>query len=259
VAEVLPSRGESRQTVTFFGSCLVDQFYPEIGEAVIKVLNHYGVTVHYPKAQSCCGLPAYYEGHKETAARMARDLIVALEASPAEYIVTATPACGVTLKQYIPKLVKGDPAWDERGRLLATRTYDFSQYLVEVVGLGEEPLGEPVAEKVPLTYHDSCSALRGLRVQDPPRRLLQMLSRYEIRELDEIGECCGFGGHFSADYPDVAGEVLKRKIAAIERTGARVVALDSPGCLLQIRGGLLKQGSPIEVKHIAELLAEALP
>jgi Fe-S oxidoreductase len=85
-----------------------------------------------------------------------------------------------------------------------------------------------------------------------------MLARYEVRELDDVGECCGFGGHFSADYPEVAGEVLNRKIAAIERTGADVVVLDSPGCLLQIRGGLLKQGSTIEVKHIAELLAEAL-
>ncbi|MFQ5961457.1 MAG: L-lactate dehydrogenase (quinone) large subunit LdhH, partial [Candidatus Methylomirabilales bacterium] len=253
VAEVLPSRGESRQAVTFFGSCLVDQFYPEIGEAVIKVLNHSGVTVHYPKAQSCCGLPAYYEGHRETAGRMAKDLIAALESSPAEHIVTVTPACGITLKQYIPKLVKGDPAWEERGYSLAARTYDFSEYLVAVVGLGDGTLGGATTEKVPLTYHDSCSALRGLRVQEPQRRLLRMLERYDLRELDEIGECCGFGGHFSADYPDVAGEVLKRKIAAIEQTGAQVVALDSPGCLLQIRGGLLKQGSPIEVKHIAEL------
>jgi iron-sulfur cluster protein len=259
VAEHLPARGESRQAVTFFGSCLVDQFYPEIGEAVIKVLNHFGVTVHYPKAQSCCGLPAYYEGHKETAGRMARDVIAALESSRGGPIVTATPPCGITLKQYIPKLVKGDHAWEERGRLLATRTYDFSEYLVEVMGLGDGSLGKATTEKVPLTYHDSCSALRGLRIQEPQRRLLRMLPRYELRELEEIGECCGFGGHFSADYPDVAGEVLKRKIAAIEQTGAHVVALDSPGCLLQIRGGLLKQGSPIEVKHIAELLAEALP
>ncbi|MCZ6549896.1 MAG: L-lactate dehydrogenase (quinone) large subunit LdhH [Candidatus Methylomirabilales bacterium] len=258
VGEVLSARGEAKRTVTFFGSCLIDQFYPEIGEAVIKVLNHYGVTVHYPKGQSCCGLPAYYEGHKETATRMARDLIAALEANPDEQIVTATPPCGITLKQYVPKLVKGDPLWEERGRSLAARTSDFSEYLVEVLGLGDETLGSATSEKVPLAYHDSCSALRGLRVQEPQRRLLGMLGRYELRELDEIGECCGFGGHFSADYPDVAGEVLKRKIAAIERTGARVVALDSPGCLLQIRGGLLKQGSPIEVRHIAELLAEAL-
>ncbi len=259
VAEHLPARGVSKRAVTFFGSCLVDQFYPEIGEAVIKVLNHFGVTVHYPKAQSCCGLPAYYEGHKETAGRMARDVIAALESSRGGPIVTATPPCGITLKQYIPKLVKGDPAWEERGRLLASRTYDFSQYLVEVMGVGDGSLGTAITEKVPLTYHDSCSALRGLRIQEPQRRLLRMLPRYELRELEEIGECCGFGGHFSADYPDVAGEVLKRKIAAIEQTGARVVALDSPGCLLQIRGGLLKQGSPIEVKHIAQLLAESLP
>lgn len=259
VAEVLRPRGEAKRSVVLFGSCLIDQFYPEIGQAVIKVLNHYGVAVHYPKAQSCCGLPAYYEGHKETAARMARDLIVALEASHGEHIVTATPPCGITLKQYIPKLVREDPRWDERGRSLADRTRDFSEYLVDVLGLGEETLGDIPHEKVPLAYHDSCSALRGLRLQDPQRRLLGMLNRYELRELDEIGECCGFGGHFSADYPAVSGEVLKRKIAAIERTGARVVALDSPGCLLQIRGGLLKQKSPIEVKHIAELLAEALP
>lgn len=258
VAERLPARGESRQTVTFFGSCLIDQFYPEIGEAVIKVLNHYGVTVHYPKAQGCCGLPAYYEGHKETAVRMAIDVISALEQSPGKAIVTATPPCGITLKQYIPKLVKGDPVWEERGRALAARTHDFSEYLVEVLGLGEGTLGAPTAEKIPLTYHDSCSALRGLRIQEPQRRLLRMLQRYELRELDEIGECCGFGGHFSADYPDVAGEVLKRKIEAIRQTGARVVALDSPGCLLQIRGGLLKQGSSIEVKHVAELLADEL-
>jgi len=185
-------------------------------------------------------------------------LIAALEPSPGEHVVTATPPCGITLKQYIPKLVKGDPRWEGRGQALAARTLDFSEYLVGVLGLGEGTFGEPTQQKVPLTYHDSCSALRGLRLEEPQRRLLRMLTRYELRELDEIGECCGFGGHFSMDYPDVAGEVLGRKLAAIERTGAQVVALDSPGCLLQIRGGLLKRGSPVQVRHIAELLADSL-
>ena len=258
IADVLPARGTARRAATFFAGCLVDECYPEIGEAAITVLNHCGVTVHYPKAQGCCGLPAYYEGHKEAAGRMARTLIAALEGSPGEHVVTATPPCAITLTQYIPKLVAGDPLWEERGRALAARTRDFTEYLVAVAGLGDGPLGVPAGERIPLAYHDSCSALRGLRVQEPQRRLLRMLARYDLRELDEIGECCGFGGHFSADYPEVAGEVLVRKIAAIERTGARIVALDSPGCLLQIRGGLLKQGSSIQVKHIAELLAEAL-
>ncbi|MFQ5989488.1 MAG: L-lactate dehydrogenase (quinone) large subunit LdhH [Candidatus Methylomirabilales bacterium] len=258
VPDVLPPRGRPKRAVTFFASCLIDQVYPEIGEAVIRVLNHFGVTVHYPKAQGCCGLPAYYEGQQNVARRMARDLIAVLESSPGEHIVTATPACTVTLKQYLPKLVQGDPLLEGRGRSVAGWTRDFSEYLVEILKLKDKTLGEETAEKIPLTYHDSCSALRGLRVQDPQRHLLRMLARYELRELDEIGECCGFGGHFSADYPEVAGEVLKRKIAAIERTGARVLALDSPGCLLQIRGGLLKRGSSIEVKHIAQLLAESL-
>lgn len=258
VQEVTPANGERKRRVTLFGSCLIDHFYPEIGEAVIRVLTHYGVEVHYPKTQSCCGLPAYYEGQRKTAARMARDLIAVLESSPGEHIVTATPPCGVTLREYIPKLTKGDPVWEERGRSVAAKTRDFSEYLVEVLGLGEGTGGETTGQQVPLTYHDSCSALRGLRVQEPQRRLLRGLPRYELRELDEIGECCGFGGHFSVDYPEVAGEVLQRKIAAIERTGASVVVLDSPGCLLQIRGGLLKKGSPIQVRHIAELLAEAL-
>lgn len=258
VADVLPTRGRVKRSVTFFASCLIDQVYPEIGEAVIKVLNHYGVTVHYPKAQGCCGLPAYYEGRQDVARRMARDLIAVLESSPGEHIVTATPACTVTLKQYLPKLVQGDPLLEGRGRSVAGWTRDFSEYLVDVLKLKDKTLGGETAEKIPLTYHDSCSALRGLGVQEPQRHLLCMLARYELRELDDVGECCGFGGHFSADYPDVAGEVLKQKIAAIERTGARVVAVDSPGCLLQIRGGLLKRRSAIEVKHIAELIAEAL-
>lgn len=258
VAAVLPARGEAQRTVTLFASCLIDQFYPEIGEAVISVLNHYGVTVHYAKTQGCCGLPAYYEGQKGAAGRMARDLIAALESSPGEHIVTATPACTVTLKQYIPQLVQGDSLWEGRGRSIAGWTRDFSEYLIDVIGLGNGTLGEATGEKVTVTYHDSCSALRGLRIREPQRRLLRMLPRYELRELDDIGECCGFGGHFSADYPEVAGAILNRKIAAIERTGASVVVLDSPGCLLQIRGGLLKKGSPIEVKHIAELLAGAL-
>ena len=258
VREVTPAKGERKGIVTFFGGCLIDHFYPEIGQAVVKVLTHYGVEVHYPKTQSCCGLPAYYEGQKKTAARMARDLIAALESSPGEHIVTVTPPCGVTLKEYIPKLTKGDPGWEERGRALAAKTKDFSEYLTEVLGVGGSLGEEKAGAKIPLTYHDSCSALRGLRVQEPQRRLLRMLQRYELRELDEIGECCGFGGHFSLDYPEVAGEVLKRKIAAIERTGAAIVALDSPGCLLQIRGGLLKRGSTLQVKHIAELLADEL-
>lgn len=258
---VVTAHGQRRATATFFGSCLLDFVYPEIGLSVVKVLTHYGVEVRFPKAQNCCGLPAYYEGHHEAAKRMARQLVEILDAEPSDFIVTATPPCGITIREYFPKLLKGDPL-EGKAKMLAEKCVEFSEFLVKVLGLGNgqepPPPREGERERMLLTYHDSCSAFRGLRIHDAPRRLLKTLRNYEFREMDEIGECCGFGGHFSFDYPDVAGHVLERKIAAIERTGAKVLALDSPGCLLQIRGGFEKRGSPIQVKHLAELLAEEL-
>ena len=259
--DVIAAHGERRAMVAFFGSCLLDFVYPEIGLAVVKVLTHHGVEVRFPKAQSCCGLPAYYEGHQEAAKRMARQLVEVLDAEPSDYIITATPPCGITIREYLPKLLKGDPL-ETKAKVLAEKCFEFSEFLVQILGLGDghEPPTprEGEGEQILLTYHDSCSALRGLKIHDAPRRLLKTLRNYEFRELDEVGECCGFGGHFSFDYPDVAGHVLDRKLAAVERTGAKVLALDSPGCLLQIRGGFEKRGSPIQVKHIAELLAEEL-
>lgn len=257
---VVTAHGERRATVTFFGSCLLDFVYPEIGLSVVKILTHHDVEVRFPKAQSCCGLPAYYEGHHEAAKRMAKQLITVLDAEPSDFLVTATPPCGVTIRQYLPKLLKGDPL-EAKAKALAEKCFEFSEFLVKILptlSLPPKGEGEGRGEGIPLTYHDSCSALRGLKIYDAPRRLLKTLRNYEFREMDEIGECCGFGGHFSFDYPDVAGHVLDRKLQAIERTGAKVLALDSPGCLLQIRGGFEKRGSSIQVKHLAELLAEEL-
>jgi iron-sulfur cluster protein len=257
LSEKTLARGEKKTTALFFGSCLQDFVFPEIGQAVVKVLTHYGVEVRFPKAQSCCGLPPYYEGHHEAAKRMALQLVEVLDAEPSDYILSATPPCGIAIKQYLPKLLKGHPL-EMKAKAISEKCFEFSEFLVKVLRLGEGRGEMPEGERTPLTYHDSCSGFRGLRIYDAPRRLLQTLRRYEFREMDEIGECCGFGGHFTFDYPDVAGHVLDRKIATIERTGAKVLALDSPGCMLQIRGGLEQRGSPIQVKHIAQLLAEEL-
>lgn len=243
-------------TVVFFGSCLLDFLYPEIGEAVVEVLTREGVEVRFPVGQSCCGLPAYSEGKTEAARRMALSALDALDGECP--IVTASPPCAAMLRQTFPTLLAEDPAATARANALAARCHELSEFLVEVLRVGERDRVPPSADPVPLVWHDSCSGLRGLHLQDPPRRLLRSLPGYEIRELDEPGECCGFGGHFSFDYPEVADHVLERKRAAIERTGARVVVTDSPGCLLQIRGGLLKRGSAIRAVHLAELLAEAL-
>ncbi len=256
VKEITPARGQKKMTVVFFGSCLLDFLYPEIGEAVVEVLTREGVEVRFPVGQSCCGLPAYSEGKTEAARRMALSALDALDGECP--IVTASPPCAAMLRQTFPTLLAEDPAATARANALAARCHELSEFLVEVLRVGERDRVPPSADPVPLVWHDSCSGLRGLHLQDPPRRLLRSLPGYEIRELDEPGECCGFGGHFSFDYPEVADHVLERKRAAIERTGARVVVTDSPGCLLQIRGGLLKRGSAIRAVHLAELLAEAL-
>lgn len=256
--EVTAARGTRRHRVAFFGSCLIDYLYPEIGEAVVRVVRHYGVDVCYPKGQGCCGLPAYYEGARAGAAAAARATLEALEGHGADYILTATPACGVALRKYLPELLADDPALAPRAAALAARTKEFAEFCVEVLGLGTaEPA--PHRDATPITYHDSCSSYRRLKLKDAPRRLLNALPAYRLVELDEVGECCGFGGHFSADYPEVAGHVLERKLAAVERTGASLLVLDSPGCLLHLRGALHKQGKSIPVRHLAELLAEALP
>ncbi|MBI3003517.1 MAG: LUD domain-containing protein, partial [candidate division NC10 bacterium] len=256
--EVSPPRGARRARVVFFGSCLMDHLYPEIGEAVVRVLRHHGVEVRYPKRQGCCGLPAYYEGARAGAVAAARATLEALDGEGDDYVLTATPACGVALRKYFPELLAGDPARAPRAAALAARTKEFAEFCVEVLGLGAaEPAPHPDA--TPVTYHDSCSSYRRLKLKDHPRRLLNALPAYRLVELDEVGECCGFGGHFSADYPEVAGHVLERKLAAVERTGASVLILDSPGCLLHLRGALHKQGKLIAVRHLAELLAEALP
>lgn len=155
-------------------------------------------------------------------------------------------------------MLADDPALAPRAAALAARTKEFAEFCVEVLGLGTaEPA--PHRDATPITYHDSCSSYRRLKLKDAPRRLLNALPAYRLVELDEVGECCGFGGHFSADYPEVAGHVLERKLAAVERTGASLLVLDSPGCLLHLRGALHKQGKSIPVRHLAELLAEALP
>ncbi|MFQ5852189.1 MAG: LUD domain-containing protein [Candidatus Binatia bacterium] len=257
---VVAPKGKKKLTVTFFASCLLDFLYPEIGEAVVQILTHHGVEVRFPKSQGCCGLPAYHEGKKEVAKKMARDLIAALEAKPSDYVVTAAPPCGIMIRQYLPRLMEGYPTLEAEAMALAGKSMEFSEFLVKVLQLGGdgEAFQKPGEGRTLLTYHDSCSALRGLRLCDAPRRLVKSLKGYAFRELDEVGECCGFGGHFSADYPDVAGHVVERKVASIERSGGAVVAVDSPGCLLHIRGALQKKGSSIQIRHLAELLAEEI-
>jgi Fe-S oxidoreductase len=214
---------------------------------VAAALEARGYDVFLPEGQACCGIPALYVGDRETAITLARQNVEALAAAPADLIVTACPTCHVALTRHFAELLDGPDA--ERAAELAAKTRDFSQLA------GEHPLPGDQATRV--TYHDPCHLRRGVGIWREPRAALQS-SGYELVEMAHPDECCGFAGSFSLSCPAVSRRILERKLDQIAATGAEIVATDCPGCLLQLRGGLAKTGSPITVCHTAELLARAL-
>ncbi|MFZ5626128.1 MAG: L-lactate dehydrogenase (quinone) large subunit LdhH [Bacillota bacterium] len=248
----------AREKAVFYAGCLIDFAYPHMGEAVIKVLNKAGIEVVFPEGQTCCGAPARYNGAFEVAAQNAVDNLKALLSTEAKYVVSACPTCTAALKhEFISTLeTQGRQEWLSRARELAAKTVDFSSLVKKLVDEGRLTLLEgETMEKV--TYHDSCHLKRTLKVWQQPRELLQK-ARYQLAEMLEADMCCGMGGSYSLKFPEISAPILQRKLQNIKNTGATTVAMDCPGCVMQIAGGFDKQGEGIRVKHTAELLAEKL-
>lgn len=242
-----------RAKVAFYSGCVIDFVYPEIGEAVYHVLNRENVAVSFPAGQSCCGAPATYLGDTETAAKLAKDNIAALEKADADYVVTACPTCAHALQSDFVELLCEEPSWKERALKLSAKVKDFSQLVVELHN-GEEPVVEGT-RGMKVTYHDSCHFKRHLGLEDKPRQLLRAMNSVELVEMKESDRCCGFGGSYSIKFPEISALIMERKIRNIIESGAEIVATDCPGCILQLKGGLDKKGSKIKVKHTAEVLA----
>ncbi|KLU60033.1 lactate utilization protein B [Peptococcaceae bacterium CEB3] len=239
-------------TVAFYAGCLVDFVYPKIGEGVIAVLNDKGYKVVFAEGQSCCGAPAVYMGDKPNAKKSAMLNIEALKAESVDYVVSACPTCTHALKDSYPALLAGDPAWEERAAVLSRKALDFSKLLANLGGLPEGGDGRPLK----VTYHDSCHLKRKMGVYLEPRAHLSRTAGIELVEMNESDHCCGFAGSYSIKFPQISAPILEKKIKNIEATGADVVAVDCPGCLMQISGGLDQVNSPIKVKHTAEILLE---
>jgi len=248
----------AKEKAAFFTGCLIDFAYPEIGEAVIKVLNKAGILVVFPDDQTCCGAPAHYSGAFDVAAQNAVDNIKALAGADVKYVVSACPTCTAFLKyEFISNLEnQGMHQHLAAARLLSEKTMDFSSFIKRLVDEGRLTLREG-AEAGKITYHDSCHLKRTLKVSAEPRELLRQ-SGHEISEMFESDMCCGMGGSYSLKNPEISSHILKRKLENIKKTGAACVATDCPACVLQIRGGFDKEGSGISVKHTAELLAGTL-
>lgn len=238
-------------TIQLFVTCLLDTLYPDTAEAVVDVLEHAGVRVECPPGQTCCGQPAFNAGMRDEARRVARHTIRTFEHT-AGPVVVPSGSCAAMIKRQYPELFADDSHWLPRAQALADRTMEFTQFLVDDLGILD--LGAVSSQVV--TYHPSCHLLRELGVDRQPRLLLEKVQQLEVRALPHAEECCGFGGVFSLEYPEVSAAMMERKMTNIEATGAqRVVACDA-GCITHLNGGFHRRGSPLRAVHIAEVLCQ---
>jgi len=249
---------ECTEKAAFYAGCLIDFAYPEMGEALVRILNRAGIQVIFPEEQTCCGAPARYNGAYEVAAGNAVDNIKALLAEEVTHVVSACPTCTVALDhEFIGTFESlGQTEWIPKARELAAKTIDFSTLAKKLVDEGRLTLKEG-RQLGRITYHDSCHLKRTLKVSEQPRELL-LKAGYELAEMFECDMCCGMGGSYSLKLPEISGPILQRKLKNIKETGAPLVAMDCPGCVMQIRGGFDQDGAAVTVRHTAELLAEQL-
>ena len=237
---------------SLFASCLVDQFYPEVGESVVKVLRRLGVEVDFPKGQTCCGQPAFNSGFVSQAMPLAHRFLDLFQDS--EYVVIPSGSCGSMLKVFIPELFADDPALAERAHALADRTYEFSQFLVNVLGITD--VGARYESKV--TYHASCHLLHELGATSESQTLIRAVRGVQFVEMEGTNECCGFGGTFSVKYPQISGAILEDKLRRIEATNADTLVACDSGCLMHIAGAMSRRGMKVRPMHLAQLLAQGM-
>jgi iron-sulfur cluster protein len=249
---VAPSR--SREKVLFYTGCLADFVYPEMCKDTQESLEKLGYEVSFPQKQTCCGIPARYSGEMDVARDMARINTDVLLEEEADFVVTICPTCTMSLRHDFPKLLEKDPSYHEKALKLAEKVFNFSELAARKTAT---PLAKKNSPKEIVTYHDACHLKRGCGVFDEPRKVLKELVGVEITEMSDCDKCCGFGGSYSIKYPEISQEVLKNKLENIKATGATLVAVDCPGCKLQIEGGLEAAGSSIRVEHSATLVARS--
>ena len=236
-------------SVGLFATCLVDLTRPSVGFASAKLMEDAGCRVSVPKAQSCCGQPAYNAGDNADAQAIARKVIAAFEGF--DYVVAPSGSCAGMIKHHYVGLFDDDPNMAARAHALAAKTYELVSFLVDVLKID----GIDTAYDGTVTYHDSCSSLREMKVKDQPRALLSCISGLTLREGKESETCCGFGGLFCVKYPDISGRMVDAKVDDILATGADTLLAGDLGCLMNMAGRLQRRGSEVRVRHIAEVLA----
>jgi len=237
--------------VSLFITCLGDAIYPRVGEAMVRVLARYGVALEFPKLQTCCGQPAYNSGYWQEARASAKTILDAFEDS--DFVISPSGSCTGMIHHY-PKLFEADPVNLARAERLREKSYEFTQFLVNVLGVTDA--GAVFPHKV--TYHPSCHGSRLLGVKDEPMALMSNVRGLEFVPLPYAEDCCGFGGTFAVKMADISGAMVTEKADHVKETEAEVLIGLDMACLMNIAGNLRYRGEQVRVMHLAEVLAEGM-
>jgi L-lactate dehydrogenase complex protein LldE len=240
-------------TVQLFVTCLVDGLYPQVGEAAVTVLEMAGCRVEFPLDQTCCGQPAFNAGFRPEARRMVDHTLNVLDRTEGP-IVLPSASCADMLIHHAPDLAADDPGLAQRATRVRRRIFELTAFLVDELGVVD--FGATLASRV--AYHRSCHGLRNLGLRSQADRLLERVAGLERCQIAGEETCCGFGGLFSIELPEVSAAMMRSKLDAVESSGAEVLVGGDVSCLMHLAGGLRRRGSAIRVAHIAEVLAGAL-
>jgi L-lactate dehydrogenase complex protein LldE len=239
--------------VSLFVTCIVDMIYPQTGISVVEILEHLGVEVRFPMEQTCCGQPAFNAGFRGDAKQVAKQFLTAF--ADAQVIVTPSGSCGSMVRHYYPELFHDDPEWRERAEWAADITWEFTEYLVD--GLGITDIGAHLPP-TKVAFHHACHGYRLMNLSSQAQTLAQEVDGVTVTELRGADQCCGFGGLFAVKMPEISGAMLNDKIGNINAADADVIITGDASCLTQMNGGLSRQQSDKRVMHIADLLAKGL-
>lgn len=237
--------------VSLFITCLSDALYPRVGEAMVRLLAKYGVSLQFPTVQTCCGQPAFNSGYWKEARESAKTILDAFEDS--DFVISPSGSCTGMIHHY-PKLFEDDPVMLERANKLQSKSFEFSQFMVQVLGVTD--VGASFPHKV--TYHPSCHGSRILGVKAEPLALIQKVKGLELVPLPFAEDCCGFGGTFAVKMADISGAMVTEKVDHVLETEAEVLVGLDMACLLNIAGNLRYRNEPVRVMHLAELLYEGV-
>ena len=232
-------------------TCIIDQLYPEVGISAVKVLRRLGVKVGFPENQTCCGQPVYNTGFNSQARTLAKRVLEQFRKS--EYVVVPSGSCAATIRVFYLELFADDPDLLAQAEVLASKTYEFSEFLVNVLNV-EDASVCGATHQGSATYHPSCHLLRELGVKTEPMKLLDSVPGLEKRELEGAEICCGFGGTFSVKFPHISEGMVADKIANVQASGADTLVACDMSCLMNMGGALNRQGSDIKIRHLAQIL-----